>query len=148
MRGRPFQPGDDPRRNTTGRPKGLAKQIRGEVEHDDGNDLVNLALACRTGQMLKQNAAIDAKTGKVKLDKNGDPDFSYEMVDLTVDQRIALMKILLERGYGKPPEYVPIEGEDPLDLGPDIQGAAEDFDKVMDELAQRRRARLAAQQQD
>lgn len=53
--------------------------------------------------------------------------------------RIAATKILLERGWGKPPAFAPIEEGDPLELADaEAEEIAAAFDRRVDELAARR----------
>lgn len=51
----------------------------------------------------------------------------------------------MERGWGKPPMYAPIEDDDPLDLANrEAEEVAASFDTRMDELAARRKQSEAA----
>lgn len=61
-------------------------------------------------------------------------------------ERIAAVRELLDRGYGKAPAFAAIEGQDPLELGAiaqEIQSIADEL-RERDELRARRDAREGA----
>lgn len=58
--------------------------------------------------------------------------------------RLAASRLLAERGWGKPPTFVPIEDDDPLGLAERrADEIAHDFDVALDELARKRAERGA-----
>jgi hypothetical protein len=59
----------------------------------------------------------------------------------SVSERITAAKLLIERGWGKAPEFAPVEDGDPLDLLGGDEDLAASFDRRMDELASKRRER-------
>jgi hypothetical protein len=73
-----------------------------------------------------------------------------ELVDILVDvandsrakpsERIAAVRELADRGWGKAPAFAAMEGADPLELG----AIAGEIQAIADELAARRDARGAA----
>jgi hypothetical protein len=75
--GRPFQPGEDPRRNTGGRPRGLATRVRAAVV--DGDKLVLFYLRVFRGES----------------EVNGGSPVSLR-------DRLAAAEWLASRGWGKP----------------------------------------------
>jgi hypothetical protein len=116
--GRPFQPGVSG--NPGGRPKGLAKAVRDiPVEMGSGDGAMLLA--------------------KIAWAIVSDPKEK-------TNERLTAWKLLAERGWGKPAEFVPIEETDPLELSQrEATEVALDFGRAVDELAARRsRKPLAA----
>lgn len=109
VRGRPFEPGN--RANPGGRPKGLASKIRELVPAEQLAEFY-LALWMRDGKVLRK---LGIKVG-----------------DVTLADRTRAADWLADRGYGKAPQFAPVEGEDPLEL---IDHRIAD---VLDELAARR----------
>jgi hypothetical protein len=102
--------------NPGGRPKGIAHLAR-EMVGDDGEKLVRFWAAVMDGDPLPN--------GRVP----------------TVSESLAASKLLAERGWGKPAEFVPIEESDPLQLREDeVDRVVAVFDAKMDELARRRQA--------
>jgi hypothetical protein len=94
--------------NPGGRPKGVARRAR-EIAGDDGE----------TALLVLGTIMADSK------ERTGD--------------RIRATEILLERGWGKAPVFAPIEDGDPLELAEDAaEVIALDFDRTIDELAERR----------
>jgi hypothetical protein len=56
--------------------------------------------------------------------------------------RLLASRLLAERGWGKAPQYAPIEDDDPLDLSVQQQNElAADLDARLDELAEARKRR-------
>lgn len=100
--------------NPGGRPKGLARITR-ELLGDDGEGAVRFLAAVMDGGPLPDGAVP------------------------SVSERITAAKLLIERGWGKSPEFAPVEDRDPLELlgGDEDLGAS--FDRRMDELGARRR---------
>lgn len=128
--------------NKGGRPKGLAKRVREAVEQAGGdqNTLVTIMVQHATGyrQMLHPTETVeDEETGEEK------PVEKWEEVGVSEQQ--AAIRWLADRGYGKALEFVPIEDEDPLELGADPHRFSADFEHAMDELRERRLAREAAE---
>lgn len=114
MRGRPFQVGQSG--NPGGRPKGLASKIRELVPAEQLAEFY-LALWMRNGRVLRK---LGIKVG-----------------DVTLADRTRAADWLADRGYGKAPQFAPVEGEDPLEL---IDHRIAD---VLDELAARREGQAA-----
>jgi hypothetical protein len=108
--------------NPGGRPKGLARKVR-EVLGDDGGDaLVCFWVAVMRGELTSTNDAGEEVVERVEL-----------------RDRIAVSKLLAERGWGKPTEFVPLENGDPLQMSEDkITEIAAEFDRKLDEIAARR----------
>lgn len=109
VRGRPFEVGKSG--NPGGRPKGLASKIRELVPAGQLAEFY-LALWTRDGRTLRK---LGIKVG-----------------DVTLADRTRAADWLADRGYGKAPQFAPVEGEDPLEL---IDHRIHD---VLDELAARR----------
>jgi uncharacterized protein DUF5681 len=67
-------------------------------------------------------------------------DASYEVKD-----RLAASRLLSERGFGKPPQFMPIEDADPLALA-DARAdeIAVEFDTRLGDLERKRRERAAS----
>lgn len=125
--GRRFQAGQSG--NPKGRPKGIARKVRQVLGDDDGETLARFWSACLTGLLVHVD---------------GDGVRHEEKVDMK--DRIAVSKILAERGWGKPPVYAPMEDEDPLDLSErSTAEIAASFERRIDELAARRSAREAVE---
>lgn len=124
--GREFKPGN--RANPGGRPKGLARKVR-EMFGDEGETLLAYAGAVMSGYVVSVHPQTQAR--------------SYEKV--SVADRTAMLKILLDRGWGKPPEFVPIADDDPLQMGVTGDDLAADFYEYLDEIAARRRRQLEKQ---
>src|SRR5262249_13853695 len=56
----------------------------------------------------------------------------------SVSERITAAKLLIERGWGRAPEFAPVEDRDPLELRAGDEELAASFDRRMDELAEKR----------
>lgn len=118
--GRPFEPGKSG--NPGGRPKGLAKTVR-EV----------------LGRAAKEGEDASIILAEFWANVMADPNAKME-------HRIKASELLADRGWGKAPQYAPIEDEDPLDLSAERTSAlAQEMDKRIDEVARRRQMREAAQ---
>lgn len=128
--GRPFQPGTTG--NPGGRPKGIASKVRELFDDDDGETIIRFLQGVMAGEVVTIN--VDAK--------NGAQTRSYAKAN--VKERLEAAKLLMERGWGKPPQFAPIEGDDPLDLS-ERQAAdvASQLDARVDELAEKRERREA-----
>lgn len=100
--------------NPGGRPNGLARKIREETK--DATELI-----AQLRSVAEKGKTVDGRP-------------------VSVLDTLAATKILLERGWGKPPEFVAIEAENPLRLAEaDAAVLAAEFDRDLDELAARRR---------
>lgn len=118
--GKRFEPGNNA--NPGGRPKGIARYVR-EKAGGNGELLIDLLFTALSG----------------KLPDGVDAQGNLKTVDVSVPDRIGAAKILLDRGFGKAPQFAPIEDGDPLDLTElDMEEAAAALDKRLDELAERR----------
>jgi Family of unknown function (DUF5681) len=106
--GRGFMPGQSG--NPSGRPKGIARAVR-EACGGDPTELVEGLLAIARGEGL-----------------NGKP--------VREADRIRAYELLLAYGWGKPPEFVPIEGANPLEHDDVDQAIA----SLVDELVRKRAA--------
>lgn len=104
--------------NPGGRPKGLARITR-ELLGDDGEAAVRFLAAVMDGGPLPDGAVP------------------------SVSERITAAKLLIERGWGKAPEFAPVEDRDPLDLLDGDEDLAASFDRRVDELRERRQKRGA-----
>lgn len=126
--GKPFEPGKSG--NPGGRPKGLARKVREVLGEDDGEALARFWAGVLSGEIL--TITQDANGNRVE-----------ERTKVSVKDRIDVSKLLAERGWGKPPQYAPIEDDDPLDLSIRQQNdIAADLDARVDELARQRAKRL------
>jgi hypothetical protein len=132
--GKPFEPGDS-RQNRGGRPKGIARRVR-EIVGEDGDSIALFWGAVMSGELRTvQTVVNDAgeKTGEKIV---------YEKV--SVSDRLAASKFLAERGWGKPPEYAPIEDENPLDMVAEAgETMADALERRLDEVAAQRAKRDA-----
>jgi Family of unknown function (DUF5681) len=99
--------------NPGGRPKGLARITR-ELLGDDGETAVRFLVSVMDGGPL--------------------PDGAIP----SVSERITAAKLLIERGWGRAPEFAPLEDRDPLELRGGDEELAASFDRRMDELAEKR----------
>jgi Family of unknown function (DUF5681) len=107
-----FQPGVSG--NPAGRPKGLARKTR-ELLGDDGESLVRFWASVMDGGPL--------------------PDGTVP----SVRERLEASKLLADRGWGKAPQFVLVEDEDPLESEIDVARIAAEFHRDLDEIAERRR---------
>lgn len=128
--GKGFKPGQSG--NPSGRPRGIARRVR-DVIGDDGDAIVGFWGAVLSGEI--QTVRHVEKAGKMV------EVTMYE--EVSVSDRIAVSKLLAERGWGKPPQFAPIADDDPLEQGVSGKQLAADFDAELDELAARRRKREA-----
>jgi hypothetical protein len=101
--------------NPGGRPKGIARITR-ELLGDDGEAAVRFLAAVMDGGPLLDGAVP------------------------SVSERITA-KLLIERGWGRAPEFAPVEDRDPLELRGGDEDLAASFDRRMDELGAKRRSR-------
>lgn len=99
--------------NPGGRPKGLARITR-ELLGDDGQAAVRFLADVMDGGPLPDGAVP------------------------SVSERITAAKLLIERGWGRAPQYAPVEDGDPLELRGGDEDLAAFFDRRMDELAAKR----------
>ena len=119
-----FQPGRSG--NPGGRPKGLARKVR-EVIGNDGDALVGLWSAVLDGYIVSRHP----ETGEVVYKEVSVPD------------RIAVSRLLAERGWGKAPAHMPVENdaeraERTMRESEDQKKAWEDFERELNELSARR----------
>lgn len=136
--GRRFQAGQSG--NPRGRPKGLARKVREITGDNDGETLALFFSAAMQGKLPNP----DYDTKKTPEEQPGVP----ANVTVGVKERIEAAKYLADRGWGKPPQFAPLEDDDPLDFAEkEAEQIAAEFEARMDELAERRRARDAAEQQ-
>jgi hypothetical protein len=132
--GRPFEKGVSG--NPGGRKKGLASRVR-ETIGDDGESLVGFWGAVLSGELRTQRTVVNAKG-----EPTGEKETTYEPV--SIGDRLAVSKILAERGWGRPAEFVPIDDSDPLDLElVQDESIAERLERRCDEIADARRRRDA-----
>ena len=113
--------------NPRGRPKGLARKIR-EAVGDDGEMLVEFWVsALRYGYIVHRHP------------ETGEPE--YEKV--SARDQIAIATVLADRGWGKAPQYVVIEDEDPTEgnLDSNMDWDWEAFDRRWDEMKEQNRRR-------
>lgn len=95
--------------NPSGRPKSLARKVREVAGGEDGETLVFFLASVMADPKEK------------------------------TQHRLEATKLLLERGWGKAPQYAPIEQEDPLDMAEaQAEAIALEFQGRIDELAARR----------
>jgi len=127
--------------NPAGRPKGkgIARKVR-EAIGEDGEAVVNFWSGVLTGEILTSTTEILETNPDTGQPTETRTTYKYEPV--SIGDRIAVAKLLVERGFGKPAEFMPIEDDDPLGLG-DAEDAtiAEKLQATVIELAERRRAR-------
>lgn len=114
--GKPFEPGRSG--NPKGRPKGIARQVRE-----------------RLGAVARE----DEDPSAVLI------DFFADVVADTTNStrdRMYAANWLAERGWGKAPQFAPMEEEDPLDLSEERTAAlADSLVARIDEVAERRKLR-------
>lgn len=124
----------DPRQNRGGRPKGLAARVRSTIG-EDGEALAGFWGAVLSGELRTQRTVLDAK---------GAPTDKTEIVVeiISVSDRLAVSKILAERGWGKPAEFVPIDDANPLDFGiQEDETIADALERRCTDIAEARRRR-------
>jgi len=109
--------------NPGGRPKGLARKVREAMGDDDGQSLAGFWAGVMSGWVI----SIHPETGAREWEK------------IDIRDRVAVSKLLAERGWGKPAQFVPIDDADPLDFSEaDAVELAESFDARIDELDRKR----------
>jgi hypothetical protein len=145
--GRPFEKGNKLGKlsHKGGAPKGLARRIRDAVESvgGDQNMLVTIMVQHATGyrQLLHPTDKIvwcDFATRETV----SQPVEEWEKVSVSEQQ--AAIRWLADRGYGKALEFVPVESDDPLELGGNLAAVAAGVRQRVDELAAKRREREAS----
>lgn len=143
--GRPFQPGQSG--NPGGRPKGLASKVR-ETIGADGEALTRFWEACMTGIL----ETVVYEHTETRLGKNGRlytrtvPEHTIRET-VKIRDRIAVSKLLAERGWGKPPQFVPIEDDNPLEFGDrEADQFAAEFDGRLGDIEAKRREREEREQ--
>lgn len=115
--------------NPGGRPKGLARMVRQVLGDDDGETLARFWAACLSGEIVT-----------VTTGPNGER--VEERTKVSVKDRIDVSKMLAERGWGKPAQFVPIESDDPLGMSEQAAAeAAAGLDARFDEVARKRQER-------
>lgn len=136
--GEKFKPGN--RANPGGRPRGLARKVREILGEDDGETIARFWAAVMSGEIV--TISTDPETG-ARVE---------ERTKVGVKDRIEVSKLLAERGWGKPPQFAPIEEDDPLGMAEHAAAeAAESLDARIDDLAKKRNEReqaAAAAQQE
>lgn len=127
--GRPFVKGQSG--NPKGRPKGLARKVREITGDNDGETLALFFSAAMQGKLPNP----DYDTRKTPEEQPGVP----ANVSVGVKERIEAAKYLADRGWGKPPQFAPLEDDDPLDFADrEADEMAAALDARMDELALKR----------
>lgn len=122
--GRGFSPGRSG--NPGGRPQGLARRVREVLGDDDGETLARFWAACLSGELVT-----------VVTGPNGER--VEERTKVSVKDRIDVSRLLAERGWGKPPQFTPVEADDPLGMTEDQAAqVAASLDAHIDEIARRR----------
>lgn len=128
---KPFQPGQSG--NPGGRPKGLARKVREILGDDDGSAIAGFWTAVLSGEL---------PTTITEVAADGTTSTKRVYVRVEMSDRIAVSKLLAERGWGKPPQFAPIDDADPLDFSErEADELAASFDARLDELALRRAAK-------
>jgi hypothetical protein len=136
--GRPFQPGQSG--NPGGRPKGLASAVRRNISEDE---LVAFWQACLTG-ILETTVYEHDEWHRDKAGRLRKRHVKEHTIRETVEMkdRIAISKILAERGWGKPPQFMPIDDPDPLDFqNREADELAGEFDSKLGDLEKKRQER-------
>lgn len=125
--GRRFEAGKSG--NPGGRPKGLARKVREILGDDDGETVARFWAACLSGEIVTVTTGPDGQRVE-------------ERTKVGVKERIEVSKLLAERGWGKPPQYAPIDEEDPLGMSEAAAAdAAKSLDARIDEVARKREER-------
>lgn len=129
--GTPYKAGQSG--NPSGRPKGLARKVREVLGDDDGETIARFLAAVMSGEVV--TVTVDEKTGEQKQVRTR----------ANVKERVEAAKLLAERGWGKPAQFVPIEEDDPLGLSEAAADeSAAELDAEFDELAAARQRRETA----
>jgi hypothetical protein len=104
VRGKPFQSGDDPRRNMNGKPKGarhfttlfkeaVTKIAEGEAESDDILIVKKVIAKAKEGDLKAVDMILDRTDGKAEQIINLDADVTVND-GLTDEQKEALLNLL------------------------------------------------------
>lgn len=119
--------------NPGGRPKGIARLAR-ELVGSDGEAILRFYFAAMAGKMTNP----DYDPAQPKSEANP------EHVTVSERGRLEAAKLLTERGFGKAPQYAPMDEPDPLGLQDrEADESAAALDRRFDEVAAARQRREA-----